>query len=101
MLSLFIIMETVRLKNILDYHWINEIIDLKAKFSAYDKGDNCTMFSVMHEEYNSPVVEICIYGYSQSFFEENDVSDLLTEESECITIAERYHDNGKMYVWGN
>ena len=94
-------MEVVKLKNILDYHWINEIIGLKAKFSAYDKGDDCTMFTVIHEEYQSPLMEICIYGYSQSFFDENDVSDLLTDDSEIITIAEHYHSDGKMHVWNS
>ena len=94
-------MEVVKLKNILDYHWANEIIDLKAKFSAYDKGDDCTVFTVYHKEYNTPLLEICIYGYSQSFFDENDVSDLLTDDSKCITITEHYHENGKMYVWNS
>ena len=93
-------METVKLKNIVDYHWINEIIDLKAKFSAYDKGDNCAMFTVINEEQN-PVLEISIYGYSQSYFDENEVSDLLTGESECITLSEHYHEGGEIHVWNN
>ena len=96
-------MKVEHLKNVLDYHWITHIIDDNASFQAYDKGDDCVMFTVFDGEgIDKPKVDISIYGYTQSFFaEENKVSDLLTEDSECIVISENYHDGGKIFVYNS
>lgn len=91
-------MEVIKLKNILDYPNVIDIVDLNAKFSAYDKLDDCVMFTAVNND-DAPVIEISIYEYSGSFFCDNKVSDLLTEVSECIVLSEHYHDDGKMFVY--
>lgn len=94
-------MEVTQLKNVLDYHWIDKIIGEHADFNAYDKGDDCVMFTVRNKETGYNIVDLSIYGYSRSFFEENEVSDLLTDKSGCIVIRESYHDKGEMFVYNS
>ncbi len=94
-------MEVVKIKNIFDYRWVESIMKMNARFSAYCKGDDCTMFTVWHDELDAPFLEISIYGYSNDYFYENKVSDLLTNKSEGIVISENYHDEGKMFVYNS
>lgn len=92
--------KVVHLKNILDFPLMDIWYKLKAIFRAYEISEDCTIFTVIDQN-ETELGEICIYGYEQSFFDFNDVNEILTEKSECITISVYYPSefNTTLYVY--
>jgi hypothetical protein len=109
--------ESIFMKSVMDYPYMDNIIGLDAVFECYDAGDDCLIFAIvldveefkenisllatLESENKAQIAEISFYGFKDTYFRENKVSDLITDYYHTVVITQRsflYNDNNT-YVY--
>jgi hypothetical protein len=96
--------ESIFMKSVMDYPYMDNLIGLDAVFECYDAGDDCVTFAVVidvEENRKSQVAEISFFEFKDTYFRENKVSDLITDNYHTVVISQRsflYNDNNT-YVY--
>lgn len=110
--------ESIFMKSVMDYPYMDNLIGLDAVFECYDAGDDCLTFAVVidveefkenkypltleseGEKKKSQIAEISFFGFKDTYFRKNKVSDLITDYYHTVVISQgSFMEDDNTYVY--
>lgn len=98
--------ESIFMKSVMDYPYMDNLIGLDAVFECYDSGDDCVTFAVVldvekfKENKKSQIAEISFFALNDTYFRENKVADLITDNYHTVVISQgSFMDDDNTYVY--